>query len=251
MYTPKIAQTIITKSLDVYALAMFDIALIIGLMLGFVGCSPAPEKPLVAAPVIPYIQTITDIAERAAHATAFVESPLGSGSAVCINPNGTFLTAAHVVSLGDTVKLVLYGGTAYEEAYIAKATHVSGEYDLAILKIVDPDGLFASLPLGTSEDLILMSKVMAVGYPFGRRAGFDPNFYPKVSFNAGHITALRYVNDKLAYIQTDAMVNGGNSGGPLVNYKGQIVGIVVLGWSGAGVNYCVPVSAIRDFIEIN
>ena len=82
----------------------------------------------------------------------------------------------------------------------------------------------------------------AFGYPFGRLLASD-NRYPAVSVNTGTVTALRRKGGKLSAIQLDASVNPGNSGGPVVDKNGNLIGIVKSGMPGARLNFAIPVSA--------
>src|SRR5262249_46356889 len=88
----------------------------------------------------------------------------------------------------------------------------------------------------------------AFGYPFGRMLASD-NRYPSVSVNTGAITALRRKAGKLSAIQLDASVNPGNSGGPVVDRKGNLIGIVESGIMGARLNFAIPVSVVREFLS--
>ena len=74
------------------------------------------------------------------------------------------------------------------------------------------------------------------------------NRYPSVSVNTGTITALRRKEGKLSAIQLDASVNPGNSGGPVVDKKGNLIGIVRSGMLGARLNFAIPVSLVREFL---
>ena len=87
--------------------------------------------------------------------------------------------------------------------------------------------------LGTDDELVETMPLAAFGYPFGRMLAAD-NRYPTVSVNTGTITALRRKGGKLSAIQLDASVNPGNSGGPVVDKKGNLIGIVVSGMVMAG-----------------
>lgn len=154
-----------------------------------------------------------------------IETSVGTG--VVIKDDGTILTNLHVVNAGARYVVTFHDGFASE----AKVIGVRPENDLAILK---PDKLPDDLQpavLGSSQELVPGDEVVAVGFPFG----MGP------SISAGVVSGLgrEFKVDELRYlrglIQFDAAANSGNSGGPLVNMAGEVVGIVtaILNPSGA------------------
>jgi S1-C subfamily serine protease len=145
------------------------------------------------------------------------EKTLGSG--VIIDDAGDILTSLHVVDGATKISLVFADGT-HSEATVANA---QPEMDIAVLQASTPPPQFVPATLGNPGALQVGDDVYAVGHPFGLYgsmsagvvSGFDRTFRPK-----GSQTELQ------GLIQFDAAANPGNSGGPLLNRDGQVVGIV-------------------------
>ena len=146
-----------------------------------------------------------------------VEKSVGTG--VVIVDNGTILTNLHVVRNAKRIKVVFADGLESD----ATITGVRPEHDLAVIQAQTiPDDLFPAT-MRSTEDLTLGDQVAAVGFPFG----IGP------SLTAGVVSGLRREfrspqGKRLLtnLIQFDAAVNPGNSGGPLVNTQGEVIGIV-------------------------
>ena len=121
---------------------------------------------------------------------------------------------------------------------------------LALLRVkLNPKGL-TPLELGTTTGLKVETQaITAFGYPFGDRLAVQDGKYPSVSVNVGRITALRKSKMELEAIQVDAQVNPGNSGGPVTDSKGRVIGVITAGVRGAGVNFAVPVSKVNEFLR--
>ncbi|QDT52307.1 Putative serine protease HhoB precursor [Caulifigura coniformis] len=170
-----------------------------------------------------------DIVTRGKQATALVDLGIeGSGSAFCVDTSGIFVTCAHVVesrSPGETVRLVLNSGQSNEVVGEARVVASDRESDVAILQWRDPPRLTA-LELADPKDLKETARVTVFGYPFGLLLAASGERYPSISVTGGSISALRQQAGELAAIQIDAAVNPGNSGGPLLNAKGDVIGIV-------------------------
>ena len=164
--------------------------------------------------------------------------------------DGFFVTNHHVVAregLGQNVRLVVRPGQNNQRVLTARAIKLDEDNDLALLK-VDATADLVAVPLGTDDELVETTPLAAFGYPFGRMLAADKG-YPTVSVNTGTITALRKKAGELSMIQLDASVNPGNSGGPVVDKKGNLIGIVVSGILMARVNFAIPVSRVREFLS--
>jgi hypothetical protein len=190
------------------------------------------------------------IVQRGKQATALVEVPgKGYGSAFCIDSSGLFITNAHVCEEVDAqVKLILRPGEKDQEIADARTVRVDKDADLALLRATVHRPAPA-LTLGSEAHLVETQEVTAFGYPFGKDLALDANGYPGVTVSAGRITSLRKVSGDLAAIQLDASLNPGNSGGPILDHAGQVIGIVRAGIPGSGVNFAIPVGYLQDFLE--
>jgi S1-C subfamily serine protease len=195
---------------------------------------PSPAKAYAAVQrAVVRVRAIGDGLEH----DEYIQRSVGTG--VVVVDNGTVLTNLHVVA-GASRVLVLFAEGLESEAQIVAA---QPENDLAVLKVETlPDDLVAAT-LGRAKDLVPGDKVVAIGFPFG----IGP------SASAGVVSGLRreYRSPKgegmlSNLIQFDAAVNPGSSGGPLVNARGEVVGIVTAmldpgGGGFAGIGFAVPV----------
>lgn len=133
-----------------------------------------------------------------------------AGSGFIISKEGYIVTNAHVLTGANQIQVQ----TSDSKVYPATLIGSDGFYDVALLKI---DGIFNVLPLADSNQLQVGKKVIAIGNPYG------------LSFTVteGIISALHRTgpNGKTEYVQTDVSLNPGNSGGPLIDTQGRIIGI--------------------------
>lgn len=158
-------------------------------------------------------------------------SSLGSG--FIIDPAGIVITNNHVIRNATTIKVILHDGREFE----AKVRGADKETDLAVLEIINTKVRFPSVKWGVSESARVGEWVVAIGNPFGLGG----------SVSAGIISAInRNIDSGLYddYIQTDAAINRGNSGGPLFNLKGDVIGVntAIFSQTGGsvGVGFSIP-----------
>ena len=165
----------------------------------------------------------------------------GTGSGVIIDNSGHVLTNRHVVKGADQLSITLADGTEVD----AKVIGEDPENDLAVLQF-DPKGKALSpIAFGTSDDLKVGQKVLAIGNPFGYdrtlTTGIVSGLARPLQTDDGYV--IRET------IQTDAAINPGNSGGPLLNSHGEMIGIntAILSPSGAsaGVGFAIPVNTVK------
>ncbi|NOX65528.1 MAG: PDZ domain-containing protein [Chlorobi bacterium] len=173
---------------------------------------------------------------------------LGSGS--IISPDGYILTNDHVAGSADEITVTLSNGKHYS----AKRIGTDITTDICLLKIDAKD--LPYIPFGNSDDILIGEWVIALGNPFGLFEISD-----KASVTVGVISAtgmnLTPVDNRyyLEMIQTDASINQGNSGGPLVNSIGQLIGMNTLiftaeGSNGnVGIGFAIPVNKLQKVIK--
>jgi hypothetical protein len=194
---------------------------------------------------------LSDVGRLGKAATALVELPgkTATGSAFCLNPSGIFLTNEHVVRDAGTQPLVLVldPGLKTQRSLTVRVLRSDRSLDLALLQVERRDKLPA-LALGSDESLTELMDLVAFGFPFGTRLSVEDGRYPAVTVNAGRVTSLRRKGGELYRIQTDAGVQPGNSGGPVLDLDGKVIGIVVSGVVGSTVNFAIPVSHITRFL---
>ena len=156
--------------------------------------------------------------------------PRGLGSGFVISADGYLLTNAHVVEGADEITVTLHDKREFK----AKLLGADKRTDVALLKI-DASGL-PSVRVGDSNKLRVGEWVIAIGSPFGLEN----------TVTAGIVSAKgRETGEYLPFIQTDVAVNPGNSGGPLINMRGEVVGInsQIFTTSGAfaGISFAIPI----------
>ncbi|MCS7019598.1 MAG: Do family serine endopeptidase [Cytophagales bacterium] len=170
----------------------------------------------------------------------------GIGSGVIISQDGYIITNNHVIDNADEITVTLYDKRSYK----AKLIGTDPSTDIAVIKI-DEKGL-ATIPFGDSDQVKVGEWVMAVGNPFNLTSTVTAGI---VSAKARNISLLR-MRDNAAiesFIQTDAAVNPGNSGGALVNLNGELIGIntAIASRTGsyAGYSFAVPSNLARKVAE--
>lgn len=173
----------------------------------------------------------------------------GGGSGFVFDEEGRILTNHHVIRDADEIIVVLATGEGEVEV---EATVVGADprTDIAIVQIEAPGNGLTVVPLGDSEKCRVGDWVMAIGTPFGQLQG---------TVTAGIISAkgrddLRIMGSDPQgyqnYIQTDASINFGNSGGPLVNMKGEAIGInTAINPTGQGIGFAIPINMARDIMD--
>lgn len=163
-----------------------------------------------------------------------------TGSGFIVSKDGYIVTNNHVISGATAIKVDIPGEA---EPVEAKLVGTDPSTDIAVLKIDKKDLPF--VVLGDSDALQVGELAVAIGNPYGELAG---------TMTAGIISALdREINiDTSTYnlIQTDASINSGNSGGPLVNSYGEVVGVTNAKVSGGeGLGFAIPINDVKSIIE--
>lgn len=173
------------------------------------------------------------------------EYKLWSGSGVVVDPGGLVLTAAHVVEYADKFKVTLPDG---REFWSEESWHRSEISDVGFIQLADVnDKLPVSLP-GVSSGLRKGDDVFVVGCPFGYKLRFTVTKGIVSGFKRDDFEGLF---GKKLLMQVDAQSWPGNSGGPVYDMNGQIVGILVGGYYGAdGVGLVVPVNIIKALFAV-
>ncbi len=173
----------------------------------------------------------------------YIPSQVESGSGVVISPDGYIITNNHVVANGDEVAVT------FSDRFTANAKVVAKDAstDIALLK-VDGEKNLPFMEFGNSDDVKLGQWVLAVGYPLSLDATVTAGIVSAKGRSLG-INNKQSASPIESFIQTDAAVNPGNSGGALVNTDGQLVGInsAIASPTGsyAGYSYAIPSNIVR------
>ncbi|MCK5457097.1 MAG: trypsin-like peptidase domain-containing protein, partial [Melioribacteraceae bacterium] len=181
---------------------------------------------------------------------AFNKEVSGLGSGAIISPDGYILTNDHVAGSADQITVTLSNG----KHYTAKRVGTDITTDICLLKI-DAKNL-PYIPFGNSDDILIGEWVIALGNPFGL---FDISDKPTVTVGVVSATNMNLTPVENRYyldmIQTDASINRGNSGGPLVNSIGELIGMntvifTAVGSSGnVGVGFAIPANKLQKIIK--
>uniref|UniRef100_A0A2K6SC45 HtrA serine peptidase 3 n=1 Tax=Saimiri boliviensis boliviensis TaxID=39432 RepID=A0A2K6SC45_SAIBB len=199
---------------------------------------------------------IADVVEKIAPAVVHIELflrhplfgrnvPLSSGSGFIMSEAGLIVTNAHVVTSRNTasgrqqLKVQLQNGDSYE----ATIKDIDKKSDIATIKI-HPKKKLPVLLLGQSADLRPGEFVVAIGSPFALQNTVTTGIVSTAQ-REGRELGLR--DSDMDYIQTDAIINYGNSGGPLVNLDGEVIGINTLKVT-AGISFAIPSDRITRFL---
>ena len=162
---------------------------------------------------------------------------LSCGTGCIIDKSGIILTSAHVIDIGKIVIVTMSNGQDYKAKVIK---HLGENKDIALLKITTPMEL-KTVKLGNSETIKVGQKVLAIGNPFGFNG----------TLTQGIISRIDYEKNR---IQTDAAINPGSSGGPLINKKGEIIGINQAIYnpdnniSNIGIGFAIPINLVKEYL---
>lgn len=170
----------------------------------------------------------------------------GTGSGFIISEDGYVITNYHVVAGADKLTATTHMG----EEYTAQLVGSDEINDVALLKL-DATGL-DPVEIGKSEDLLVGDMVVAIGNPLGELTSTAT-----VGYVSGKDRSVTTDGTMINMLQTDAAINSGNSGGPLFNMKGQIIGITTAKYSGStgsgasieGIGFAIPIDDVMGMIE--
>ena len=165
------------------------------------------------------------------------EPRTASGSGFLIREDGLLVTNAHVVADASRIQVRLQDGRRFVGKLIGKDSRV----DLALVKIDGVQGL-PVLPLGDSNRLRVGEFVLALGHPFGLEQTVSFGIVSRKG------APLRIATPGFDFIQTDASVNPGNSGGPLVNMAGEVVGVNSMAARNGSIGFAIPVNLVKALL---
>ena len=186
---------------------------------------------------------VANILTKATEYDFFMEAvPVeGAGSGFVIDPRGYILTNFHVVEGAQSVEVIL----GDQSKYPAKFLGADRTNDVALVKIEPKGKSLVALPLGDSSGLQVGQKVLAIGNPFG----FESTLTTGVVSALGRTVRTSETTQIDEAIQTDAAINRGNSGGPLINSHGEVIGInsAIYTPSGttAGIGFAIPINTAK------
>jgi serine protease Do len=193
-----------------------------------------------------FVETANTVTQAVVNITVTSRSatePSSGGSGVIVSPDGYIITNNHVIDGGGKVEVSLNNKRTYKAKVVGKDPYT----DLALLKI-EADGL-QPLVYANSDNVQVGEWVLAVGNPFNLTSTVTAGI---VSAKGRNINILQGMYSIESFIQTDAVVNPGNSGGALVNMKGELVGInaAIMSETGAyeGYSFAIPSNLVRKIM---
>lgn len=166
---------------------------------------------------------------------AQIPNGVSSGSGCIIDKNGIILTSSHVIDRSNNIEVTVANGEKYDALILDKVEGLSK--DLALIKI-SPKHPLKTVKLGDSSNIKVGQKVLAIGNPFGFQG----------TLTQGIVSRIDYRKNK---IQTDAAINPGSSGGPLVNTTGEVIGINQAIYnpddnvSNIGIGFAIPINEAK------
>ncbi|XP_034015379.1 serine protease HTRA2, mitochondrial-like [Thalassophryne amazonica] len=194
---------------------------------------------------------IADVVEKSTPAVVYIEIlgrnpftgrevPMSNGSGFIVSSDGLIITNAHVVANKKGVRVKLTNG----ETYQATVQHVDPVADIATIKITVKHPL-PTLSLGRSADVRQGEFVVAMGSPFALRNTITSGIVSSVQRGSKE---LGLSTSNMDYIQTDATIDFGNSGGPLINLDGEVIGINTMKVT-TGISFAIPSDHVRLFLD--
>lgn len=169
---------------------------------------------------------------------ANLDDGFSAGTGCVIRADGVILTGSHVIEGAKDIDVTTSDGKVYKASVLAK---MGKNKDLALLKI-EPKKSLRTIAFGDSEDIKVGQKVLAIGNPFGFSGTLTSGIVSRIDYAKGRI-------------QTDAAINPGCSGGPLLNSQGEVIGISQSIYnpdnniSNIGIGFAIPVNEAKKFIE--
>ncbi len=218
------------------------------LHLALVGCALIPAAR--AKDALDELQArIIRVSERVTPSVVHIEAAvklnnrrnLVTGSGFLMDPNGVVVTNEHVVERAEKVSVIVPGRPG---RYLAKVVGMDKQTDLAVLKISPREGEkpFPIAKLGDSDQLRVGEWVIAIGNPYGLDGTVSLGI---ISGKGRDLRTDNLLND---FIQTDAMIDRGSSGGPLINLQGEVLGINSRG-QGRGIGFTIPINTAKRVVK--
>ncbi len=169
----------------------------------------------------------------------------GAGSGSVLDKRGHILTNNHVIEGARTISVALPNGKSYKAEIVGR----DPEQDIAVLKIDAPAEELYPIPLGTSDNLRVGQRVYTLGNPFG----LEGTLTTGIISNLNRTLPSKKGLEMKSIIQTDAAMNPGNSGGPLLDTNGRMVGmnvaIATKTGQSAGLGFAIPANRIRQVVQ--
>lgn len=192
--------------------------------------------------VVPSVVNVSNIKVADSFFYGKVEMPQGAGSGFVWDDKGHIVTNFHVVQGGDSFVVTFHNDS---KQYKARVVGIEPKKDIAVLKLEEKPKELKAIPIGTSKNLLVGQMALALGNPFGLDHSLSTGIISALGRKIDGIGGVK-IHDM---IQTDAAINQGNSGGPLLNSSGELIGMntMIFSTSGSssGLGFAVPVDTIK------
>jgi hypothetical protein len=179
---------------------------------------------------------------------SLLDGSTAEGSGFFTDEPGVVVTNAHVLGMLNAdsrpplkVAVTLNSGEADSRTLPGKLLGVDRDSDLALLRVTGPD-MPEALKVVPAKDLVETAEVYIFGFPLGKRLGKN------ITVSKSSVSSLRKENGRLKEVQVNGGMHTGNSGGPVVNGKGEVVGVAVAVIRGTQINFAVPGEAVQGFL---
>lgn len=196
-------------------------------------------------------QSVVSIVSKNQKSSRFfysTEDSASAGTGIIISENGYILTNKHVIEKSSEILVITNSGDSYESVRVVMVDPMS---DIAILKISNAKGLKAA-ELGDSKKINIGQQVIAIGNALGEydgtvTSGIISGIGRTVEASSEDGSSREVLTDM---IQTDAAINSGNSGGPLVNAQGQVIGInTAVASKAQSIGFAIPISSVKGVLK--
>lgn len=202
-----------------------------------------PQNYAFAAPLITDEEINITVYERINPAIVAIDAELedgvSAGTGCIVTPDGIILTGSHVIDGCKSVEVTMFNGQTYKAQVLSM---MGKNKDLALLKIT-PKRPLQTIKFGDSAKIKVGQKVLAIGNPFGFAGTLTQGIISRIDNTKGRI-------------QTDAAINPGCSGGPLLNSSGEVIGINQSIYnpdnniSNIGIGFAIPINDAKQFIQL-
>lgn len=230
--------------LGLLCIIFFGGGLIAGLL--FHGPDTYTSRPSVEAETQ---RSIVDIVKEGKASVVIVEGVYGGkhsrASGIIFHPKGYIITSGHAVKKASSIRVVLESGLSRDASLI----YEHPKEDLAILKLEDGGSLdLRPVKFGDSDRVKVGELVIAIGNPLGEQLPGSVS----VGVISGRDRSLEVRGKNMVLLQTDAAINAGNSGGPLLNDRGEVIGIITFhipSDKAQGIGFAIPSNRAREMIH--
>lgn len=212
---------------------------------------------IISIPVTLYGQSLSELYKKVSPSVVVIETKekvedidghvsfTGSqGSGVLISEQGEILTAAHVVNNAEVITVIFHDG----QRFLAKVVRLAVVADVALIKLVYFNGDYPVIELGDSDHVDVGDDIFIIGAPFGIEYSLSKGIVSGIGEEQSRMAGFTFAE----FFQTDAAINQGNSGGPMFNMEGEVIGLVsyIVSESGGfdGIGFAATINITKQLV---